>query len=223
METINDNNYELWLVRYADGDVTGAEREAVEAWLASHPDAAEELSLFCEAPRLQRDTEVHYTGPLAQRTRPLWAVPLRWAAAAAVVAAIMWPVLQNEEPETQQIAEVTEPKCDDEAVAPVLEEVLAEAAPTRQRTPEPEPLVAVAEEATQYTEEPSDTVAIETIEVPQVEQASSVIFVENLIVYEEGPEPSAELVTINEVIYTNTGSSSRPVEHFISTFIKTIK
>ena len=52
MTTIDNNNYELWLLRYAEGELTVAECEAVEAWLASHPEAAEELALYSEALRL---------------------------------------------------------------------------------------------------------------------------------------------------------------------------
>ena len=48
MTTIDNNNYELWLLRYAEGDLTATEREAVEAWLADHPEAAEELALYGE-------------------------------------------------------------------------------------------------------------------------------------------------------------------------------
>ena len=64
---IDNNNYELWLLRYAEGELTAVERETVEAWLADHPEAAEELALYSEAPRLERDENVRYTrlSPLA--------------------------------------------------------------------------------------------------------------------------------------------------------------
>ena len=102
METINDTNYELWLVRYADGSLTAAEREAVEAWLSAHPEAAEELRLYGEAPRLQRDEAVRYVAVARQHTVPLWPRMLRWSAAAAVVAALAVPAVRllapHEEP-----------------------------------------------------------------------------------------------------------------------------
>ena len=64
MTTIDNNNYELWLLRYAEGELTAAECKAVEAWLASHSEAAEELALYSEAPRLERDESVRYAGAL---------------------------------------------------------------------------------------------------------------------------------------------------------------
>ena len=92
MTTIDNNNYELWLLRYAEGDLTAAEREAVETWLASHPEAAEELALYGEAPRLERDETVRYSrlSPFTSHLSPL----LRWSAAAAVVVALMVPALR---------------------------------------------------------------------------------------------------------------------------------
>lgn len=91
METINNSNYELWLVRYADGDLTADERHAVEKWLEAHPEAAEELALYNEAPRLERDETVKYAATVPQPVRPLWPV-WRWAAAAAVALLILVPV-----------------------------------------------------------------------------------------------------------------------------------
>lgn len=94
MTTIDNNNYELWLLRYAEGELTSAEREAVEAWLASHPEAAEELALYSEAPRLERDETVQYTAMPQQHTQRLWPILLRWSAAAAVVVALVIPALR---------------------------------------------------------------------------------------------------------------------------------
>lgn len=94
METINDNNYEQWLLRYAEDDLSAAERAEVEAWLESHPDAAEELALYSEAPRLEKDESVRYVAVPRQHTQPLWPMAVRWCAAAAVVAALMVPALR---------------------------------------------------------------------------------------------------------------------------------
>ena len=46
MTTIDNNNYELWLLRYAEQELSPKERVEVEQWLAGHPDAAEELALY---------------------------------------------------------------------------------------------------------------------------------------------------------------------------------
>lgn len=94
MTTIDNNNYELWLLRYAEGEFTAAEREAVETWLASHPEAAEELALYSEAPRLERDESVRYAAAPQPHTQSLWPVLLRWSVAAAVVVALMMPALR---------------------------------------------------------------------------------------------------------------------------------
>lgn len=94
MTTIDNNNYELWLLHYAEGELTAVERETVEAWLADHPEAAEELALYGEAPRLERDETVRYAAVPQQSTEPLWPALLRWSAAAAVVVALMVPALR---------------------------------------------------------------------------------------------------------------------------------
>lgn len=94
MTTIDNNNYELWLLRYAEDELTAVERETVEAWLADHPEAAEELALYSEAPRLERDETVRYAAVPQQSTEPLWPALLRWSAAAAVVVALMVPALR---------------------------------------------------------------------------------------------------------------------------------
>lgn len=96
MTTIDNNNYELWLLRYAEGELTAAEREAVEAWLADHPEAAGELALYSEAPRLERDESIRYAAVPQRRTEPLWPAFLRFGAAAAVLAALMIPALRME-------------------------------------------------------------------------------------------------------------------------------
>lgn len=92
METIDNNNYELWLLRYAEQELTDGEREVVEQWLADHPEAAEELALYNDAPRLVKDVSVRFAAAVSPRTEPLWPAVLRWSAAAAVVAALMVPI-----------------------------------------------------------------------------------------------------------------------------------
>ena len=121
---IDNTNYELWLLRYAEGDLGADERAAVEAWLAGHPEAAAELSLYREAPRLERDQSVRYvatplqpTAPQPAALRPLWPLLARWSAAAAVIAALMLPALRMgglaplppQEEAPQLLAEATPP------------------------------------------------------------------------------------------------------------------
>ncbi|MGX8713743.1 MAG: anti-sigma factor family protein [bacterium] len=94
MERITDNNYELWLLHYAEGELTAAECEVVEAWLAEHPVAAEELTLYNEAPHLEAN-QVDSGKTLSSLHFPLSPI-LRWSAAAAVVIALMVPALRME-------------------------------------------------------------------------------------------------------------------------------
>lgn len=94
MTTIDNNNYELWLLRYAEGDLNAGERSAVEAWLSSHPDAAEELALYNEAPRLEKDESVRYAAAPQRHSAPLWPAVLRFGAAAAVVLLLMLPAMR---------------------------------------------------------------------------------------------------------------------------------
>lgn len=94
MTTIDNNNYELWLLRYAEGDLNAGERSAVETWLSTHPDAAEDLALYNEAPRLKKDESVRYGATPLHRPMPLWPAVLRFGAAAAVVLLLMLPAMR---------------------------------------------------------------------------------------------------------------------------------
>lgn len=113
MEPINDSNYELWLLRYADDGLTADERKRVEQWLDAHPEAAEELALYREAPRLERDESVHYTAANQPNTRPLWGKTWRWTAAAAVALLLLTPLalrlLDGNGAEPVQVAQATPP------------------------------------------------------------------------------------------------------------------
>ena len=215
METINDKNYELWLLRYAEGDLDAEGRQAVERWLKEHPEAAEELALYNEAPRLERDESVRYVAEVQQHTRPLWSSAWRWAAAAAVALLLLVPLaLRLFAPAGEQglVAAVDEPQptltdtvlpyCEPELPS-VAKPVLVAAA-----KPQPAPHDTVlpclapeqpaAEEPVLLAEaEPQpatfDTVLlyqepVQPIEEPAVEQASKLIYVDNLFVEEE-PDP----------------------------------
>lgn len=94
MTTIDNNNYELWLLRYAEGELNAEERAAVEIWLESHPEAAEELALYREAPKLEKDERVRYGGEPQRKVAPLWPRMLRCGAAAAVVMVLMTPAMR---------------------------------------------------------------------------------------------------------------------------------
>lgn len=227
---INNDNYELWLLRYAEQELTAEERKEVALWLADHPEAAEDLSLYSEAPRLERNSEVHYTGAPLQHSRPLWNAALRWTAAAAVVAVLMWPAMRT------AVAPAPAPTL----VAENLDNLDIPRNPEYPDNPEiiakpekasnvPAPLIAIAEEATEYPEN-QETQEYQDIpevhETPQAEQTSSLIYVDDLIVFEdEIPDSPSniDILAAADVTYTHSSSNINPIGHFISTFIKANK
>lgn len=220
METINDNNYELWLVRYADGDLTATEREAVEQWLEGHPEAAEELKLYGEAPRLEREESVHYAAAVPGRVQPLWPAVLRWSAAAAVVVLLAVPAVRWLTPQEQPVVVAqAEPEAvpvvaDDSLVAPVETPVVERKSMVAVRPqPETEPLLAEAvEEIVPEEPEPeafvpevepllAEEVVTETLEstmaAPVVEE-QQLIYVDNLFVVDSGNVIEQRLLAVNE-------------------------
>lgn len=114
----------------AEGDLTAAEQASVQAWLANQPDAAEELTLYRQAPHLEADPSVNFGGvvPGVQK-RSFWAQLGHWTAAAAVVAALMLPVALNQDalqPVPLQVADAEVPTpvlIDSSVVAPQIEAV----------------------------------------------------------------------------------------------------
>jgi len=210
METINDNNYELWLLHYADGELSATERKAVEAWLAQHPAAAEELALYCEAPRLATDTSVHYSGGQRRAdVAPLWRKVGSWAAAAAVVAALMLPPTVYEET----------------PLAPI-QMAEAEPAPSAEETnlAEKEQIVhlpkVVEQSIVAQAEEVEPLPAADTTEevLPQETFAEPALqYVDDLIVFEEDTVTDGESVAAVYVEYTNEGIA---LPRLIGSFLK---
>lgn len=222
METINDNNYELWLMRYVDGDLTADEREAVEQWLEGNPDAAEELKLYGEAPRLERDESVHYAATVPGRVQPLWPTVLRWSAAAVVVAALAVPAVRLLTPQEQPVVvaqaepETLPAATDDSLAAPVetpaverrsmvatrpqqeAEPLLAEA--VEEVVPEePEPEVFVPEVEPLLAEEVVTETEESTLAAPAVEE-QQLVYVDNLFTVDSGNVIEQRLVAANETI-----------------------
>ena len=225
METINNNNYELWLVRYADDDLTAAERKVVEQWLEGHPEAAEELALYNEAPRLEQDESVRYEVPVMQHTeqvRPLWPTVLRWSAAAAVVALLAVPAVRWLTPQEQPVVmaqaepEVIPVVADDSLVAPVetpaverrsvvtvrlqheTEPLLAEAVEVVVPE-ETEPEVFVPEVEPLLAEEVVTETEESTMAAPVVEE-QQLVYVDNLFTIDSGNVIEQRLLAANESI-----------------------
>ncbi len=225
METINNNNYELWLVRYADDDLTAAERKVVEQWLEGHPEAAEELALYNEAPRLEQDESVRYEVPVMQHTeqvRPLWPTVLRWSAAAAVVALLAVPAVRWLTPQEQPVVmaqaepEVIPVVADDSLVAPVetpaverrsvvtvrpqheIAPLLAEA--VEEVVPEEtEPEVYVPEVEPLLAEEVVTETEESTMSAPVVKE-QQLVYVDNLFTIDSGNVIEQRLLAANESI-----------------------
>lgn len=222
MITINDTNYELWLLRLADGDLSADETAAVRQWLESHPDAQAELQQYTEAPRLQADDAVVYPHPEQLRRQPHspWSAVIRFAAAAAILAALIVPAVflfrQPAPAEGPQLAAVTSvvtsvlPVAVDDTVSqrpgnPLPTRPMAVAAPV---TSEPHPLV--ADNAAVEEPLPETGVSISTEPLPEYEESTSlivvvddpVVYVNNLIVRDTSTTLSDRLYAANSLLHT---------------------
>lgn len=190
MVKIDDRDYELWLLRYADGVLTDAERDAVEQWIGRHSDAARELALYNEAPRLKRNDSVRYTGMLPQRKQLLWPVLLRWSAAAAVVAALMLPVAlmkQERAVTVHQVAQVKEIGMEKPAATPAIAK---RQAPTA--IPVDTTSIIISQSPTIILAEKHD----EAIPIEEPAADPDVVYCDDLIVY----EPHHDTVYTNMLI-----------------------
>ena len=225
MMNINSDNYELWLLRYAEQELSEAECREVEQWLAVHPEAAEELALYNEAPRLEKDERVRYAAVPQHHTQPLWDALLHWAAAAAVVAALMVPAMRS--------ALVPEAAPIQVAEAPITPSKPSLASPTSPTSPtsltsqassasqnrktSPASLPASLPEAPLLAEE--TPILQDTLSEIPVEETPSVLYVDDLIVYEDEPAPANDYA-VNDVTYVNDDSGINPVAHFLGIFFK---
>ena len=196
MTTIDNNNYELWLLRYAEDELTAVERETVEAWLADHPEAAEELALYSEAPRLERDETVRYAAVPQQSTEPLWPAFLRWSAAAAVVVALMVPALrmgtmgQLEPQEPLVIAAAQPPQETRNSRATRTPRAIRESRETRATSP-----AALLEDTLPSISSVDSIPVIPAIDsIPAVDTTPSLVPSTSIIVYTPAPD----------TVYTNT-------------------
>ena len=222
---INDDNYELWLLRYAEQELTDAERREVEQWLAVHPEAAEELALYNEAPRLEKDERVKYAAVPLQRSVSLWPAVAQWAAAAVVVAALMVPAMRSAlvpEAAPIQVAEapITPSKpslaSPTSPISPTSLTSQASSASQNRKT-SPASLPASLPEAPLLAEE--TPILQDTLSEIPVEETPSVLYVDDLIVYEDEPAPANDYA-VNDVTYVNDDSGINPVAHFLGIFFK---
>jgi len=183
MVTIDDSNYELWLLRYAEQELTADERETVEAWLAEHLEAAQELALYNEAPRLQRDESVEYHA----HTKPLWPVLLHWSAVAAVVAALIIPVALIKQENGVVVPQVAQVRQTETVVQ------VADTSKAFVNNMKPIKSKAIIQEDTPLTAELVEDKAevvehVDEVEIEEPVVAPEVIYTDNLIVYEPAPD-----------------------------------
>lgn len=228
MMNINNDNYELWLLRYAEQKLTEAERFEVEQWIASHPETAEELALYNEAPRLTKDESVK-ASVVPQHSIPLWPIVLRWAAAASVVAVLMIPAMHK------VIAPSIEPmlvaNLDSLEITDNLESLDNLNKQDHQKPLASSDATLLAEslpsEIQQIPDTPNEETAPET-EVPAPTEIVQPVYivVDDLIVFEDDiPENTSanDILADADVTYTQSTSNINPIGHFISTFIKANK
>lgn len=199
MVTIDDNNYELWLLRYAEQELTAEERETVEAWLAEHSEAVSELALYNEAPRLQRDESIKYYA----HTKPLWPVLLHWGAAAAVVVALIIPVALIKQENAVMVPHVAQ-MLQTETVVPVADTNMAimnNAKPIKRKETIQDDVQLTAELVVDKAKAIENT---EEIEIQEPVVIPEVIYTDNLIVYESAPDT---MYTNNLIVYDGSRRS----------------
>lgn len=196
---IDDSNYELWLLRYAEQELTAEERKTVEAWLAEHPEAAQELALYNEAPRLQRDESIKYHS----HTKPLWPVLLHWSVAAAVVAALIIPVALIKQENGVVVPQVAQVRQTETVVQ------IADTSKAFVNNMKPIKSKAIIQEDTPLTadlvEDKAEAVEhVDEVEIQESVVAPEVIYTDNLIVYESAPDT---VYTNNLIVYDDSRRS----------------
>lgn len=158
---INTDNYELYFFQYQEGMLDESARREVEAFMAQHPDLAEEMTLYAEAPVLTAEEAAFPFKESLHRKEPpvLW---WRYAAAAAVVVGIGATVM------------LTLPRQEQAAPQPLLAEAESVARPALQPQPDKtlvdertaRPIADKPERAQeQAMEEPSESPEWEGVEV----------------------------------------------------------
>ena len=93
---ITTENYEGWLMRYADGGLDADGRRAVEAFLAEHPDLREEMEGVAAVRMTPPVAAMPHKERLLRRTAA-WAWG-RAAAAVAVIVAALWLLMPTADP-----------------------------------------------------------------------------------------------------------------------------
>ena len=103
---INELNYEMYALDHAEGLLTGAEAEAMEAFLSQHPELREEIGSIC-ATTIPKTPAAHGSLQTLKKKRGiavLWIGPMRSAIAALLVIGlgVMW--FMNQRPVYGELA-----------------------------------------------------------------------------------------------------------------------
>lgn len=90
---ITTDNYELYFLQYLEGALCPKERKEVEDFMAQHPDLAEELAFYTEAPIIEKDEALVFADKESLKhpeATPFRIGPThwRWSAAAVVLVAV---------------------------------------------------------------------------------------------------------------------------------------
>jgi len=190
MTTIDNNNYELWLLRYAEDELNAGERADVEAWLSTHPDAAELLALYNEAPRLEKDESVRYAAVPQRHSAPLWPAVLRFGAAAAVVLLLMLPAMRMGIMDTM------------EAPLFVAENRPVAETPQQQQQQQQQPVVQPAPKPVPSISSIPSIASIPSIETDtSTPVAPAPIETDMLIAFEDDPAEAAPIESWNLIVY----------------------
>ena len=161
---INTDNYELYFFQYQEGMLDESARREVEAFMAQHPDLAEEMALYAEAPVLTAEVAAFpFKESLRRKEAPvLW---WRYAAAAAVVVGIGATVM------------LTLPRQEQAAPQPLLAEAESVAMPALQ--PQPDKVLVAKRTARPIATKPDcaqDQTVQEVAEAPEWESVEVNVF-----------------------------------------------
>lgn len=157
---INTDNYELYFFQYQEGMLDESARREVEAFMAQHPELAEEMALYAEAPVLTAEEAAFpFKESLRRKKGPvLW---WRYAAAAVVVgigATVMLTLPRQERTDPQPLL------AEAESVARPALQPQPDKALVDERTAQP---IATKPECAQEqaVQEPSESPEWESVEV----------------------------------------------------------
>lgn len=214
-KTITTDNYESYLLRYAEGDLDERQCAEVEAFLALHPALQEELADYMDAPRLPKPSQTESYPRQRELHRIGVGRPVVWwhmcgAVAACLVLALVVGRLWRQTPQLPtarvQVATIATP--DSTPVKPLAMQLAMEAKPVAKSTARPTQPTQPRLQQPLMQEEVVDEM---TLEQPTVEEAkpevpalivvennSLVLFVDEEEEYEESGDAVVQLAAAQQ-------------------------